>query len=202
MPPSGRHGFPDSARAPRDARDDNALIDRVAHGDIPAFESLFRRYRPRLRRFLARFSRRPHVIDEILNDTMFVIWRKAGTFNARSRASTWILGIALRRSLNAIRGIDRAQQLPAFDIDDIEAPAESGPEAQAVRSELRAELVRAVESLSADHRAVVELTYFEGRSCAEVAAIVGCPVGTVKTRMMHARRRLRAQLAARAEDAA
>jgi RNA polymerase sigma factor (sigma-70 family) len=202
MPPSARHGFSHAARAQRDAGDDNALIDRVAHGDIPAFESLFRRYRPRLRRFLARFSRRPQVIDEILNDTMFVIWRKAGTFNARSRASTWILGIAMRRSLKAVQDFDRAQRRAAFDVEDIEAPAQSGPEAQAVRSELRARLARAVETLSADHRAVVELTYFEGRSCAEVAAIVGCPVGTVKTRMMHARRRLKAQLAGRVEDAA
>lgn len=202
MPPSARHGFSHAARAQRDARDDNALIDRVAHGDIPAFESLFRRYRPRLRRFLARFSRRPQVIDEILNDTMFVIWRKAGTFNARSKASTWILGIAMRRSLKAVEDLDRAQRLAAFDVDDIEAPTQSGPEAQAVRGELRARLARAVETLSADHRAVVELTYFEGRSCAEVAAIVGCPVGTVKTRMMHARRRLKAQLAGRVEDAA
>ena len=61
---------------------------------------------------------------------------------------------------------------------------------------------RALESLSPEHRTVVVVTYFEGYSCREIATIVGCPVDTVKTRMFHARRRLKALLADRKEDAA
>ena len=91
-----------------DAADEIALIGQVAGGDMTAFETLFRRYYPRLRRFLERMTRRPQLVDEILNDTMLVVWRKADTFNLRSKLSTWIIGIALRRSLKALERVDDA----------------------------------------------------------------------------------------------
>ena len=164
-----------------------------------AFESLFRRYCPRLRRFLEPLTRQRQLIDEILNDTMLVIWRKAGTFNGRSKASTWILGIALRRGLKTI---ERFHRTVALDNVEPQPPAGPDPEAQVCRKQLRMRLDRALESLSPEHRTVVVLTYFEGYSCREIATIVGCPVDTVKTRMFHARRRLKALLANRREDAA
>jgi len=159
---------------------------------------LFCRYRPRLRRFLERTTQRPHLIDEILNDTMLVIWRKAGSFEVRSKVSTWILGIAMRRSLK-VR--ERAARLALLDHGQPAEPA-TEPDEHLARKELRADLDRALESLSPEHRAVVELTHFDGYSYREIAAILGCPVDTVKTRMFHARRRLRALLADRREDAA
>jgi RNA polymerase sigma-70 factor (ECF subfamily) len=183
----------------RDAPEDVALLDRVARGDLSAFESLFHRYCPRLRRFLGRRARRPQLIDEILNDTMFAIWRKAGTFDARSKASTWILGIALRKALKAIERSDRAVVL---DSRELQISAEPGPEEHFSRTELRARFDRALKRLSPEHRTVVEMTYFEGYSCREIATIVGCPVDTVKTRMFYARRRLKALLADCGEDAA
>jgi RNA polymerase sigma-70 factor (ECF subfamily) len=189
-----------AARARRYApeADDLALIDRVARGDRAAFDMLFRRYGPRLRRFIERTTQRPHLIDEILNDTMLVIWRKAGSFDERSKVSTWILGIALRRGL---RARERAARVAFIDHAEPAEPA-TEPDEHLSRKELRADLDRALESLSPEHRAVVELTHFEGYSYPEIAAIVGCPVDTVKTRMFHARRRLRALLADRREDAA
>ena len=180
-----------------EAADDIVLIGRVARGEVPAFESLFRRYRPRIRRFLERTTWRPQLIDEILNDTMLVIWRKAGTFNLRSTVSTWILGIALRRGLKANQRTDRA-----IALESDTGSAESDLEQHVFRKELRARLDRALESLSPEQRAVVVLTYFEGYSYREIAELVGCPVATVKTRMFHARRRLKAFLSDRREDAA
>ena len=177
--------------------DDVALIRQVACGEVPAFESLFRRYKPRIRRFLELKTWRPQLIDEILNDTMLVIWRKAGTFNLRSTVSTWILGIALHRGLKANQRTERAIAL--------ESDAGSGAcdlEEHVSRKELRARLDRALESLSPEQRTVVVLTYFEGYSYREIAELVGCPVATVKTRMFHARRRLKVFLSDRREDAA
>ena len=182
----------------RDATD-NALIGQVAGGDMTAFETLFRRYYPRLRRFLERTTRRPQLVDEILNDTMLVVWRKAGTFNLRSKLSTWIIGIALRRTLKALEHVDDAID---FGPDAATSPAEFGPEAQLLRQEQRTQLRRALKSLSQDHRAVIELTYYEGCRYREIAAIVGCPIDTVKTRMFHARRRLKSLLADRGKEAA
>jgi RNA polymerase sigma factor (sigma-70 family) len=182
-----------------DAADDIALIGQVAGGDMRAFETLFRRYYPRLRRFLEQMTRRPQMVDEILNDTMLVVWRRAGTFNLRSKLSTWVIGIALRRSLKAL---DNADDAIDFDPDAAASPAEYGPEERFLHQELRARLGRALMSLSPDHRAVVELAYYEGCTYREIAEIVGCPIDTVKTRMFHARRHLKSLVADRREDAA
>ncbi|HEV8255360.1 MAG TPA: sigma-70 family RNA polymerase sigma factor [Casimicrobiaceae bacterium] len=182
-----------------DAADEIALIRQVAGGDTTAFETLFRRYYPRLRRFLERMTRRPQLVDEIVNDTMLVVWRKADTFNLRSKLSTWIIGIALRRSLKALERVNDAID---FDPDAAASPAESGPEGNLLRQELRMRLSQALMSLSPEQRAVIELTYYEGCTYREIAAIVGCPVDTVKTRMFYARRRLKSLLAERGEEAA
>jgi RNA polymerase sigma factor (sigma-70 family) len=182
-----------------DAPDEIALIGKVAGGDMRAFEALFRRYYPRLRRFLEQLTRRPQLVDEILNDTMLIVWRRAHTFNLRSKLSTWIIGIALRRSLKALEHADDAID---FDPDAAAASAESGPEAQLLYQELRTRLRRALQSLSPEHRAVIELTYYDGYTYREIAAIVGCPIDTVKTRMFYARRRLRSLLADDGEEAA
>jgi RNA polymerase sigma-70 factor (ECF subfamily) len=175
------------------AHDEVALVSRVASGDVGAFEALFRRYGPRLARFLARTTRGPQVVDEIVNDTMLVVWRKAATFNRSSRVSTWILGIASRRRLKALQRA-QATEVP-LDPEELPGAPEHDPEAQVIRQDMQRGLTRALADLPAEQREVVTLTYFEGRSYAEIAAIAGCPVNTVKTRMFHARRRLKALLA-------
>lgn len=175
-------------RRRRAALDDVALINRVAGKDSVAFESLFRGYYPRLRRFIERVTRRPQIVEEVLNDTMLVVWRKAPSYNLSSQVSTWIFGIAFRRALKALKRID-----DPVDFEPDESPDEvgAGPEGMLDQQETRASIARALGRLSPDHRAVIELTYFEGYSCAEIAGIMRCPVSTVKTRMFHARRRLR-----------
>jgi len=184
-------------RDPQERIDDAALLGRVARGDVLAFESLFRRYRPRVRRFLEQKTGRPQLIDEIVNDTMLVIWRKAGSFKLRSAVSTWILGIALRSGLKVVKRWDRPSALDAEQAD-----TSCDVEEHVFRQETRTRVDRALESLSPEHRTVVMLTYFEGYSCREIARIVGCPVDTVKTRMFHARRRLKLLLSEAREDAA
>jgi RNA polymerase sigma factor (sigma-70 family) len=168
--------------------DEAALLTRVAGKDNAAFEALYRAYYPRLRRFLERITRKPQIVEEILNDTMFVVWRKAASYNRNSQVSTWIFGIAFRRALKALKRNDEPVD---FDPDACAEPDGGGPEVQFAQQETRASIARALAALSPDHRAVIELTCLEGYSCAEVAAIMRCPVNTVKTRMFHARRRLR-----------
>ena len=134
----------------------------------------------------------PHLIDEIVNDTMLIVWRKAGTFNGCSKVSTWILGIASRRRLKALERIESGRA--ALDVAEIVSPAAAGPEEARMRQEVLGRCSAALDALPAEQRQVVILTYFEGRSYPEIARIVGCPVNTVKTRMFHARRRLRSLL--------
>ena len=189
---------PRSERRPGDVPPDAELLERVAHGDTGAFESLFRRYRPRLRRYLGLRTRHAELLDEMVNDTMLVVWRRAGSFNLRSRASTWIIGIAFRIGLKASHVRSVPDELAS------EATAVCGDESErhVAHIELRARLSDALRSLSPEQRVVIELAYFKGLSCREIAQVVGCPVDTVKTRMFHARRRLKVLLAHLAEDAA
>src|SRR5579871_5384405 len=87
------------------------LLSRVAQADRAAFESLYRRYHPRLTRFLMRVTRRHDHIDDVINDTFWLVWRKAAEFRGSSRVSTWIFGIAYRCALRALRR-DGAATLP------------------------------------------------------------------------------------------
>src|SRR5258708_38681255 len=105
--------------------DEVALVGRVAKGDRHAFETLYRCYFPRLRRFPERVTRRPQIVEEILNDTMLVVWRKAPSYNLRSKVSTWIFGIAFRRALKALKRIDDPVD---FDPDDSADQSGVGPE--------------------------------------------------------------------------
>jgi RNA polymerase sigma-70 factor (ECF subfamily) len=172
-------------------QDDVSLVARIAGGDSEAFESLARRYMPRLTRFLDRLTHQPQLIEEIVDDTLLVVWRKAGTYDSQAKVSTWIFAIGARRARKALK---RADPPVAYEPDrTIDANAVN-PSEETERRDARAALRRAVLLLSPDHRNVIELTYFGGYSCREVAEIVGCPVETVKTRMFYARRRLKALL--------
>jgi RNA polymerase sigma-70 factor (ECF subfamily) len=172
-------------------------VQRIALGDRRAFESLYRLYFPRLRRFLGAMLPRAQLVEEVLDDTMMVVWRRAATFDPQSKASTWIFGIAYRSALAALRRHDE----PAEDPDaDAWASLEPGPEQLTGLSQLREALSSAMAQLSPNHRAVVDLTYFHELDYNEIAEIMNCPVDTVKTRMFHARRRLRRAMAGDAAD--
>jgi RNA polymerase sigma factor (sigma-70 family) len=187
-----------SASPKRSAEDaDVALVRRVVAGDLQAFEALYRLYHPRLDRFLSLMTTRRTVVEEALNDTMHVVWRRCDTYNQQSKVSTWIFAIAYRKALKALQRLDE----PVEDEDaDLQMSDEPGPEQQLGQQQMNELLLGALDALSAEHRAVVDLTYFHGADYREIALIVDCPVATVKTRMFHARRRLKALLAGRMED--
>jgi RNA polymerase sigma factor (sigma-70 family) len=177
--------------------DEAALIARVAGLDQSAFESLYRAYYPKLRHFLLRMMRRSALIEDVLDETMLVVWRKARTYNHASKLSTWIFAIAYRQSLKALRRGDEPQGHD--DADQLHSP-EPEPDGALQSQQVSGRLQAAIATLSAEHRAVIELTYYQGYACREVAAIMQCPVDTVKTRMFYARRRLKTLLLALRED--
>ena len=195
-------------RHDKDARPDGAsdaaereelrLVRGAAAGELAAFEALYRAYHPRLSRFLDRVMRRPNAAEEVLDDTMLVVWNRAASFNGSSKVSTWIFAIAHRKALKALRRWDEPLEDPPADAVADEGAA--GPEQQLGESQMRSALLLALASLSLEQRSVVELTYFHGFDYPEIAQIVDCPLGTVKTRMFHARRRLKALLGDRLEN--
>jgi len=169
------------------------LLRQIADRDWRAFELFYRSYYRRLIRFLDRLLPRPDLAEEVLNDTMLVVFRKADRFTNTSRVSTWIFGIAYRKALKALK--KAGFPFEALSAEDA-ASAEANPEFVAIERESSLVIRSMIATLSVEHRAVVELTYYHGCSYKEIADIVGCPVDTVKTRMFHARRKLKALLAA------
>jgi RNA polymerase sigma-70 factor, ECF subfamily len=161
------------------------LIARVAEGDRKAFEELYHLYHRRMARFLTRLTRRYDLAEEVINDTFWIVWRKAHTFRGDSQPSTWILGIAYRKARNAFRASAR---LAEKNLEAEEIPLTT--EAPSGAEELRDWLVRALAELPVEQRMAVELCYELGYSCEEIAAIMDCPVNTVKTRLFHARAKL------------
>jgi RNA polymerase sigma factor (sigma-70 family) len=168
--------------------DELALLRRVAAKDRKAFEALYHLYYRRLFGYLLKLTRRAEMVEEVLNDVMLAIWKGAASFDGRSRPSTWIFGIAYHKALKALA---RQPQESREETEGPEPVDQEGPESLAVRRELATVLSRALGALSPDQRAVVELTYYYGLAYQEISEIVGCPVNTVKTRMFHARRRLK-----------
>ena len=177
--------------------DDGMLMAGVVAEQMDAFEALYRLYHPRLVRFLDGMTRRPALVEEILDDTVLVVWRRAHTWLPTAKVSTWIFGIAYRQALKALRRSDLAMAAT----DDPPIPAEAEPDGELQHLQLREHLGAALGALSMEHRAVMELTYYQGYSCREIAEIMACPVATVKTRMFYARQKLRVLLGQRGEQA-
>ncbi|KGQ18252.1 RNA polymerase sigma-E factor protein [Lysobacter dokdonensis DS-58] len=190
-PCDGRTGTPPQATDRSIAMDEVDLVGLVAMEDVRAFEALYRAYHPRLRRFLRGMLRQSTMVDEVLDDTMLVAWRKAHTFDATSRVSTWLFAIAYRQALKALRRLDWSLPDP---IDEPAAPRDAEPDGELAHAQLRERLDAVLAQLSPEHRAVIDLTYFHGYSCKEIADVVGCPVATVKTRMFYARRHMKSLL--------
>ncbi|HEX6995116.1 MAG TPA: sigma-70 family RNA polymerase sigma factor [Gammaproteobacteria bacterium] len=173
---------------------DTALLARVRGGDRDALQELYRKYYQPLLRFTYRLTGRLDLAEETVNDVMLVVWRDAGAFEARSRVATWIMGIAYRKAMKLAQRARRwYSRFAAADFDASIERTERGAELTE-RAELEDLLEQALRVLPAEQRAVVELTYYFGCSYEEIASIVNCPVNTVKTRMFHARGKLRALL--------
>lgn len=162
---------------------DADCLRRIAGGDREALRALYRRYHGRLCRFLGRMARRDELIEEVINDCFLVVWQKAAEFRGDAKASTWVMGIAYRLLLKALR--DRGDQ-PVEDAagdDAFSEPFEA--------HETRDWVAKGMARLSAEHQLTLELAYGMGHSLEEIAAIMDCPETTVKARMFHARMKLR-----------
>jgi RNA polymerase sigma factor (sigma-70 family) len=184
--------------------EDAELVRRIARRDGEAFEALYRRYAPRLGRYLWKVLGRPELAEEALNDVLLVVWQKADTFLPGARFSTWVFGIAHNKARKALSRLPREASWEPEGDDAAEDDGGLGPgtvggaadpEQLLMRQDLRQQLDRALAVLSPEHRAVVDLAFTQGFSYPEIAAIVGCPVNTVTTRTFHARKRLLRALA-------
>lgn len=183
----------------RDDATDLALLRQVAARDRTALAVLYRAYHPRLGRFLSRLTRRSELIEEIINDSFWIVWQKAENFRGESRVSTWLMGIAYRCGLKSVR------QDGGIDLSLTELDSELHEHQQAMSDnpsdsrELRDWIAKGLDRLTLEQRLVLELAYVGGHSLEEIAVIMETPVSTVKARMFHARVKLRNLLPVLAE---
>jgi len=169
---------------------DVELLSAVSHGDRKALEELYVGYHRRLVRFLSRLAPRYDTVEEIINDTFMIVWQGAGGFRGASRVSTWIIGIAYRTALKSLRRTQTRIKVQAFtDVAEMSVDPEN-------EAEMRDWVNQGLNHLPLEQRMVLELAYHLGHSIEEIAAITGCPTGTVKARMHHAREKLREYLPA------
>jgi len=173
---------------PMQTTSDEDLIVKIAQGDRLAMAVLFARYRIRVYRFVLRMVRNEATAEDLNSDVFVDVWRQAGTFEGRSAVSTWIFSIARFKALTTL------QRRPMEELDEemagaIEDDADD-PEITLAKKDKAAALRQCLVKLSAEHREIVDLVYYQLKSVEQVAGIVGIPEATVKTRMFYARRKL------------
>jgi len=166
------------------------VLVRIADGDREAMTDLFQNYHRRLFNFVYRLTPSFSIAEELVNDIMLLVWQKASTFRGESRVSTWIFGIAYRQTM---RRVTRKQLETSSLIEVDELPAESD-----VSVETEDWILRGLHCLPAAQQLATILVFYLGLSYEETAKVAGCPVNTIKTRMFHARRKLKEHLQASA----
>jgi RNA polymerase sigma factor (sigma-70 family) len=172
---------------------DAALLRSVAAGDATSLARLYQRHAAPLFGYLYRLAGDRMIAEEILQDTMVAVWRSAAAFEGRSKVSTWLFGIARRQAHNRLRG--RAFPVTIADLPDRPDQA-AGPEELAIAASGGTPVAAAIDRLPDHHRDVVALVFVAGLPLADVAEVLSIPVGTVKSRLHHARAALAAALVA------
>jgi len=186
-------GCGDSRRGGTDLNDSDqqlaGLLAHIATGDEAALTGLYRKMEQPVYRFALSRLRDPHAAAEVLTETMLGIWHNAGRFEGRSKASTWIFGIARYKVLDVLK----VRQKHAHEDMDPDMPDEAAPAACEWIATLEdaGALRHCLDALPDAQREVVHFAFFQDMHYDDIAAITECPTGTVKSRMFHARRTLR-----------
>jgi RNA polymerase sigma-70 factor, ECF subfamily len=167
---------------------DEGLVCAIAGGDRRAMQILYARHNVRVYRFVLRLTKDKSLSEDLVSEVFLEIWRRAGNFKGKSQVCTWMLAIARNKALSALR-VRADEQLDDDAAATIADPADDA-ETTMNKRDRSATIRKCLAQLPAVHREVLDLVYYYERSVHEVAEIVGVPVGTVKTRMFYARKRM------------
>ncbi len=173
--------------------EDIALLLRVAQQDKSAFAELFGRYAGRVKSFLLRYAMPDDQAEEIAQEVMVQVWRKASSYDpAKAAPSTWIFAIARNRRIDLIRRSARRQPDPDDPMFQPDPEPDGGSAVSAM--ERQTQVREALATLPDNQRTVLFATFFEGLSQVEIAEREGVPLGTVKSRVRLAFARMRDRL--------
>ncbi|BCY19032.1 MAG: sigma-70 family RNA polymerase sigma factor [Chloroflexi bacterium] len=174
-----------------DLHTDNLLIQRVSHQDEAAFHELYEAYGQRMYAYALRITGDPVQAEDVLQDSLVVVWNMAGSFRGTSRLKAWLLGIVHNTAMKTLR--HTSNPITEEMINTLQDERDI-PEDQVQQRETANRLRNGMAQLSPEHRAVLDLVFYQGLSLQETADVAGCPVGTVKSRLSYARNRLKGLL--------
>lgn len=206
----GQHHGAESSQPVEGAPDSvEALLERAAQSDRGAMLELYDRVGPVLRAVALRVTSDRAEAEDVVQDALLRAWREATHFDrARGSAMTWLVTLTRNRAIDAVRARrrrdDRAGEgalLAEAGLFEVGTQPESTPEEATIGAERAVAVRAALGSLTRDQRAVLDLAYFHGMSHSEIAAALSQPLGTVKTRILQAVRKLREQLATHGDRA-
>lgn len=173
---------------------DQQLVTRVQKGDKRAFDLLVLKYQYRVHAIVGRFIRDSHEVEDVTQEAFLKAYRALPRFRGDSQFYTWLFRIAVNTAKNYL--VARSRRPPSSDVnlDDAEFYAGSEqlkdlgtPENQLFRDELEAVINKAIEELPEDLRTAVTLREYEGLSYEDIAGVMDCPVGTVRSRIFRGR---------------
>lgn len=172
--------------------DDLDLIRRMQAGDDDAVRDLYAQYGQRLYAYALRLTDDPATAEDVTQTTLVTAWRTARTFRAEGRLIAWLLSIVHHTAMKSLRGTTRYLDDVAEETVSEDQPS---PEEQAQVKDERRWVRQGIQSLSPEHRAVLELVFYQELSLNEAAQVLNIPLGTVKSRLSYARTHLRGVLA-------
>lgn len=174
------------------------LLQRIANGDREAFPQLYDRYAPLVFTFATRLLRVRSDAEDLLQEVFLQVWRQAQSYQQdRGSPEAWIIMITRSRAIDKLRSLRRRDESTVPSQDSSQLDGRTTPEGGTAASEARLTVDSALSRLPESQRIVIELAYFDGLTQSEIAARVGEPLGTVKTRLRVGLRRLREFLGTR-----
>tara|TARA_A100001037_G_scaffold289811_1_gene301966 strand:- start:248 stop:802 length:555 start_codon:yes stop_codon:yes gene_type:complete len=171
----------------------SVVLAAVADSDRTAFAALFRHFAPRVKSYMLRLGSDDSQAEELAQETMATVWRKAGQYDAtRAAASTWIFTIARNLRIDAFRRANR----PELDPEDPALVPDAPPQSDAVveQKQNAARIRAALAELPDEQRQVLHMSFFDDKTHSEIAATLDLPLGTVKSRIRLAFGRVKASI--------
>ncbi len=183
-------------------RTEALLIDNLREGDESALAPLVEKYKRMVHRLALQITKNHEDANDVMQETFIKVYQSIHTFRQEAAFETWIYRITVNEALNFVKRRERRRETPLSTTEESEydpsvrqkAEMANDPQINAEKTELRHWVTKAVNSLSLKHRIVVVLHELEGLTHAEIASILNCSEGTVRSRLHYARKQLRSLL--------
>ncbi|WP_137936240.1 RNA polymerase sigma factor RpoE [Chitinivorax sp. B] len=181
---------------------DQQLVERAQQGDKRAFELLVSKYQRKLARLLSRFIRDPGEVEDVAQEAFIKAYRALPTFRGESAFYTWLYRIGINTAKNYLVSMGRRAPVNAEVMDEEDEgptlsdriPDMNTPETELMNRQIVDTVNQAVEALPDELRTAITLREMEGLSYEDIASIMDCPIGTVRSRIFRAREAIAAQL--------